>query len=163
MGLGMDILANPVAVLFLSFIFGMMGNALLSRLPSYERLGDRYLFSSLKTYERFGVLWYRRILLATPIRSFNTDIRFSTNRSIEALVSVKKHMTNAELAHWIGFAAMLTVTVAVLWFRGFELALAHLIFNVIGNLYPCLLQQYNRLRLSKALHAVMRRQEKMAI
>lgn len=145
---------NPVAVMFLSFIVGMIGNTLLLRLAIYENFGNRYLFAGLKPYERLGVLWFRRILLATPLRSFNKHIRFSADRSLETLDSVRNVMIGAEVAHWVGFAAMLVLNVAVWWYRGFEMALAYLFFNVIGNLYPCLLQQYNRLRLNRVIAAV---------
>ncbi len=71
----MNLLSNPVAVVFLSFILGMIGNSVLRRMAVHDSLKDRYLFSGAKTYERLGVLWYRKFLLATPLRFFNTNIR----------------------------------------------------------------------------------------
>ncbi len=110
-----------------------------------------------------GVLWYRRILLASPMRFFNNNIRFSASRSLAALDSVRMHMADAEIAHWIGFAAMLVLNVIAWWYYGFKVGLAHLIFNLIGNLYPCLLQQYNRHRLAKVIDAVKARNEGVPI
>lgn len=149
----MNILGNPVAVLFLSFLVGMMGNAILSQLAIYESFSNRYLFSGAKPYESVGVLWFRKILLATPLRLFNLNIRFSADRKLETLDLVMKHMTNAEVAHWIGFAAMLLLNFPAWWYRGTGTALAYLILNTFGNLYPCLLQQYNRRRLSRVITA----------
>ena len=153
----LGILGNPVAVVFLSFIFGMMGNAILCRLAIYEWLSNRFLFSGLKPYERLGVLWYRKILLATPLRYFNTNIRFSANRDLATLDSVMMHMKNAEAAHWVGFAAMLTIGFVAWAYIGLKMALAYLILNAFGNLYPCLLQQYNRHRLTKVITSTKRR------
>ena len=150
----MSLLGNPVAVMFLSFLFGMIGNAILRRLSFYERFSTRYLFSGLKPYESLGVLWYRSILLATPLRFFNSDIRFSANRSLATLDSVLMHMMNAEVAHWVGFAAMLVLNFAAWWYFGFKMALAYLILNILGNFYPCLLQQYNRRRLTRVITAI---------
>ena len=143
--------------MFLSFIVGMLVNALLRPLNIYERLSNRYLFSDSQSYESFGILWYRKILLATPFRSFNTNIRFSTNRSIETLDSIRIHMANAEVSHWAGFAAMLALMVAAWWYRGLTIALTYLILNILGNLYPCLLQQYNKRRLTRVITATKRR------
>lgn len=158
----MNLLGNPVAVMFLSFLLGMLGNALLRRLAIYKSFGDRYLFTGAKPYENLGVLWYRRFLLATPFKWFNTSIRFSANRSLEKFDVVLGHMIDAEVAHWIGFAGMLVFSIAAFWYRGLEMASAHLILNLLGNLYPCLLQQYNRQRLNRVINSVKRRSDNSA-
>jgi Glycosyl-4,4'-diaponeurosporenoate acyltransferase len=159
--LGMILLANPLAVMFFSFLFGMMGNAILRRMSIYERFSDRYLFSGSEPYESLGVLWYRKILLATPLRFFNPNIRFSANRSLATLNSVMMHIKTAEVVHWVGFAAMLVLNFAVWWYVGIEMALAYLSLNVFGNLYPCLLQQYNRRRLTRVITAIKVRSESL--
>ena len=160
--LGMILLANPVAVMFFSFLFGMMGNTILRRMSIYERFSDRYLFSGSKPYERLGVLWYRKILLATPLRLFNPNIRFSTSRNLATLDSVMVHIKTAEVVHWVGFAAMLVLNFTAWWYVGNEMALAYLSLNVFGNLYPCLLQQYNRRRLTRVIIAIKVRSESSA-
>lgn len=152
-----QVIDNPVAVMFLSFIFGMIGNSLLRRLDVYQRFRNWYLFSGLKAYEMLGVLWFRKFLLATPLRLFNSEIRFSKNRSLETLDAIRQHMTGAEVAHWFGFVAMLALNFVAWWRRGFAMGLAFLILNVLGNLYPCLLQQYNRRRLAKVMDALQAR------
>jgi hypothetical protein len=151
------LLDNAVAAMFLSFIVGMIGNAILRRWTIYEKLSNRYLFSKSKSYERLGVLWYRKILLATPLRFFNTNIRISGNQTLESLESIKVHIANAEVSHWVGFAAMLVLNVAAWWYRGLTIGLAYLILNILGNLYPCLLQQYNKRRLARVIAATKKR------
>ena len=160
--LGLILLGNPGAVMFLSFLFGMMGNTILRRMSIYERFSDRYLFSGSKPYERLGVLWYRKILLATPLRLFNPNIRFSTSRNLATLDSVMVHIKTAEVVHWVGFAAMLVLNFTAWWYVGNEMALAYLSLNVFGNLYPCLLQQYNRRRLTRVIIAIKVRSESSA-
>ena len=153
----MRLLDNAIAAMFLSFIVGMAVNALLRRLEIYERLSNLRLFSDPKSFENIGVLWYRKILLATPLRYFNPNIRFSSNRSKETLDSIRVHMANAEVSHWVGFFAMLPVMVAAWWYRGSTVGLAYLVLNVLGNLYPCLLQQYNKNRLNKVIAITKKR------
>ncbi len=153
------LLGNPLAVMFLSFLFGMMGNAILRPLAIYERISSRYLFSGSKPYERLGVLWYRWILLATPLRFFNTSIRFSAKRDLATLDSIMIHMKNAEVSHWIGFATMLAVNFIAWRYLGLRIASTYLLLNIFGNLYPCLLQQYNRHRLTRVVTAIKLRSE----
>jgi len=45
----MHFLDNAVAAMFLSFIVGMMVNAILRRLAIYDRLSNGYLFSKSKS------------------------------------------------------------------------------------------------------------------
>jgi hypothetical protein len=151
------LLDNAIAAMFLSFIVGMAVNALLRRLEIYDRLSNLSLFSDPKSFENIGVLWYRKILLATPLRYFNPNIRFSSDRSKETLDSIRVHMANAEVSHWVGFFAMLPVMVAAWWYRGSTVGLAYLVLNVLGNLYPCLLQQYNKSRLNKVIAITKKR------
>ena len=153
----MHLLDNSIAAMFASFIVGMMVNGFLRRLSVYERISNRTLFSKSESYERLGVLWFRKFLLATPLRYFNTSIRFSANRSTDTLESIRMHMVNAEMSHWIGFATMLILMIAAWWYRGLTIALSYLVFNMLGNLYPCLLQQYNRQRLTRVMTATKRR------
>jgi hypothetical protein len=151
------LLSNPVAVLFLSFIFGMAGNAILSKMSIYERLSDRYLFSGSKPYESLGVVWYRNFLLATPLRFFNSNIRFSGNPDLATLNSVMNHMKDAEVSHWFGFAAMLVLNCVAAWYFSYKVVLGYVVLNILGNLYPCLLQQYNRRRLTRVVNSIKRR------
>ncbi len=153
----MKILDNAIAAMFLSFLVGMLGNAMLRRLEIYERLSNMSLFSDPRSFENMGILWFRKFLLATPLCFFNTNIRFSSNRSTEALDSIRKHMANAEVSHWVGFAAMMGMTVVAWWYRGSTVGLAYVFFNTIGNLYPCLLQQYNKGRLEQLIAALQKR------
>gem|GEM_PF-1319312 len=158
----MNLLDNAVAAMFLSFIFGMMVNSVLSRTTFYDRLGERYLFSDAKTYEKRGVLWFRKILLNTPLGWFNREIRISEDRSPAKLRTIRTHMVNSELAHWAGFAAMLALMFVAWSYRGPKIAAAYLICNVLGNLYPCLLQQYNKRRIMKAIEIAGSRQARNA-
>ncbi len=143
--------------MFLSFIVGVMADPLLRRLANYDWLSSRYLFANSKAYENLGVLWYRKLLLATPLRSFNTMIHLSNDRSLVSLQRTRQYMASAEIGHWVALAAMLGLTVVAWWLRGPKIGIAHLFFNTVGNLYPCLLQQYNKRRLCQLIAALEKR------
>ncbi|WP_374582851.1 hypothetical protein [Pseudoduganella sp.] len=154
----MQLLNNPIAVLFLSFIVGVFADLVLRRMPFYGWLSARYLFADSKTYERLGVERYRKILLATPLRMFNTNIKLPKNRDLQLLKDIRQHIATAEVSHWVGFAVMMVLTIYAWNSYGPKIGLSFVFFNTVGNLYPCLLQQYNKRRLYQLI-AVMERRE----
>ncbi len=153
----MHLLDNVILFMFLSFVVGVCVDPILRRVTDYEKLSTRYLFSDLAAYERLGVLWYRRFLLVTPVGSFNTSIHFDKNRDLEKLTEIRDHMATAEISHWVGFVVMLIMTVVAWWYRGAFIGLLYLLFNLLGNVYPCLLQQYNKRRLERLISVAKRR------
>jgi hypothetical protein len=153
----MQLLNNPIAVMFLSFIVGVIADLVLRRMPAYGWMSGRYLFADAKTYESLGVEWYRKILLATPLRMFNTNIKLPKKRDLHLLKQIRQHIATAEVSHWVGFAVMLAATVYAWISYGPKTGLSFVFFNIIGNLYPCLLQQYNKRRLHQLIAFMERR------
>lgn len=153
----MQLLNNPIAVMFLSFIIGVFADLVLRRMPLYGWMSARFLFADAKTYERLGVERFRRILLATPLRMFNTNIKLPKNRDLQLLKDIRKHIATAEVSHWVGFAVMMVVTVYAWSSYGPKVGVSFVVLNVVGNLYPCLLQQYNKKRLYQLIAVMERR------
>ena len=156
----MKLLNNAIAVMFLSFIIGVFADIILRRMPFYGWMSTRYLFADSKTYESLGVEWFRKILMATPLRMFNTDIKLPKNRDLQLLKDIRKHIATAEVSHWVGFAVMMVLTVYAWSSYGPKIALSFVFFNAVGNLYPCLLQQYNKRRLYQLIAAMERRKSR---
>ncbi|XLZ71006.1 hypothetical protein ABT364_03310 [Massilia sp. SR12] len=154
----MQVLNNPIAIMFLSFIVGVLADLVLRRLPFYGWMSARYLFADAKTYESLGVERYRKILLATPLRLFNNTIKLPKKRDLQLLKEIRQHIATAEVSHWVGFAVMMVLTIHAWNSYGPKIGLSFVFFNIIGNLYPCLLQQYNKKRLYQLI-AVMERRE----
>jgi len=153
----MQFLNNPIAVMFMSFIIGVFADLVLRRMPVYGWMSARYLFADSKTYERLGVEWFRKILLATPLRMFNTNIKLPKKRDLQLLKDIRKHIATAEVSHWVGFAVMMVATVYAWSVYGPKTGLSFVFFNIVGNLYPCLLQQYNKRRLYQLIAVMERR------
>lgn len=103
-----------------------------------------------KPTEKLGVLGFRKCV-DHPLGWFNQEIRISEERSPAKLRTIRMHMVNSEVAHWAGFAAMLALMFVAWRYRGPKIAAAYLICNVLGNLYPCLLQQYNKRRIMRVI------------
>lgn len=137
---------------------GIIADPLLRRLRAYQWLSTRYLFVHSKTYERVGVLWFRRFLLATPLRFFNQSIRLTTSREPALLKQVRERIATAEVSHWVAFVSMLALTTFAWWHHGLTVGLSYVALNVVGNLYPCLLQQYNKRRLALLISVLENRE-----
>ena len=144
-------LDNAILFTFLSFVVGVIADPILRRVTDYESLSRKYLFNDARMYERIGVLWFRRVLLVTPLGSFNGNIRFENKRDLSTLKTIRDHMATAEMSHWVGFLLMLAMTFVAWWHRGTIVGLSYVAFNLLGNMYPCLLQQYNKRRLDRLI------------
>lgn len=150
-------LTVAICFLFISFMGGILGDPILRRSRSYARWSSLYLFGDQKTYERLGVLWFRRFLASTPFGWLNQSICIKAERDLGTYRALLDRMAAAEMSHWVAFIVMLGMT-AVAWvYRGWPFGLACLAVNVLGNLYPCMLQQYNKRRLLKHIAALERR------
>ena len=150
-------LDNIILMMFLSFVAGVIADPILRYFVDYEWISTRYLFRESKTYEAIGILWFRRFLELTPLGSFNRDLHFTKNRDLETFRKIRRHMATAEMSHWVGFVVMLGLTVVAWWYRGNLVALGYVIFNVLGNVYPSLLQQYNKRRIAPLISLAEKR------
>lgn len=149
----MNLLDNVIMMMFLSFVLGVIVDPILWRITDYEKLSSHYAFRDSKTYEAIGLLWFRRFLKWTPFGSFNRDIQFTLKRDLDEFRTIRDSMATAEISHWVAFAAMLVLTFVAWWYRGPIVGLAYVVFNILGNVYPALLQQYNKRRLCRLILA----------
>lgn len=147
----MNLLDNVIMMMFLSFIVGVIVDPILRRTTNYEKLSSQYVFRDSKTYEAVGLLWFRRFLKLTPLGSFNSEIRFTSKRELDEFRTIRDRMARAEISHWVGFVTMLILTFVAWWCRGPIVGIAYVVFNVFGNVYPALLQQYNKRRLGRLI------------
>lgn len=158
----MNLLDNVVMIMFLSFVVGVVADPILRRLTDYEKLSSHYVFRESKTYEAIGILWFRRFLKWTPFGSFNKDIRFTSKRDLAEFRAIRNSMATAEISHWVGFTTMFLLTFVAWCSRGPIVGIAYVVFNILGNVYPALLQQYNKRRLSRLILTAEKRAESKA-
>ncbi len=113
------------------------------RLPtSYHQL--RGFERDGRVYERVGVRAAKRLLRRGPFARFNPHLHLPTERTPERLARLEQRMEAAEASHAILFVATLGI-VANAAARGWWTAAAlTLVFDVVMNGYPAMLQRYNR-------------------
>jgi hypothetical protein len=111
------------------------------RLREFERDGH--------VYERLGVRLVKRLLRRGPLAVFNPGLHLPSERTPEQFARLDRKMRDAEASH----AILLVLTLAIVGhaaIRGWWVAAScTLVFDVLVNGYPVMLQRYNRARLQQ--------------
>jgi len=109
----------------------------------FERTGQ--------VYERLGIRLFKKLVRRGPLSIFSPTLRFPKEKTISALQGLLNEMRKAETGHALIF-------VLVLFFVGYMLlegwldAVAWmLLFNILINGYPIMLQRYNRIKLQELI------------
>lgn len=134
---------------------GIVSRFVQPRLPAaYHEL--RGFERDGRVYERLGVRAFKRLLRRGPLAAFNPDLHLPAERTPERIAHLDRRMRDAEASHAILFVLTLGVAghAAV---RGWWSAAAWtLLFDVLMNGYPVLLQRYNRALLGRRFdHALV--------
>jgi hypothetical protein len=134
----------------ISWMVGIMGNALLLRTSYYEKLSDLNFIPSKALNEFLGIEQFKRIVKNSFLRFLNQSIRVEGKHA--DLASLRHRMTRAEISHLLGF---LFVAAAALY-QSFNVSLVFgltmMIPNAVLNGYPSLLQQENKRRIDRLLN-----------
>ena len=108
-----------------------------------------------RSYELLGIRWFQKLMLAPGFRSCNRDIPRSIRN--KDLAGLEREMRFAETAHVLTFFLVLSMTIFVLvngWWDGVAYLVA---WNILLNVYPVMLQRFNRQRLGRAMRLLPRR------
>lgn len=127
---------------------GLVSRVVLPRLP------ERY--HTLRGFERDGHLYkvlgvrlVKRLLRRGPLAVFNPDLHLPTERTPMNLAYLDQRMRDAEASHFILLILTLGVVANAIVRRWWGAASWTLLFDVLMNGYPVMLQRYNRALLSK--------------
>ena len=125
---------------------GTVSRFVVPRLPaSYHALREFELDGRI--YEILGVRLVKWLLRRGPLAVFNPDLHIPKERTPAKLAHLEQRMKDAEASHFI----LLVLTLGVVFHaaaRGWWGAAAWtLLFDVLVNGYPVMLQRYNRSRL----------------
>lgn len=102
-----------------------------------------------EVFERLGVPYFRSTLLASPFAGLNREIRLDGAGS--DLMALDEQMVRAEANHLIAFVATAGLTAVYGAVSDWRLVPWFLVFNLLGNGYPVLLQRMNRGRIAGIL------------
>ncbi|WP_126246158.1 glycosyl-4,4'-diaponeurosporenoate acyltransferase CrtO family protein [Chitinophaga rhizosphaerae] len=103
-----------------------------------------------KIYERIGINFYRKLLVGVGWEKLNKKSN-PVERNTAALEHLHYQTRKSELGHAIILVIVLGFNVYVAVRFGVLKSLWLLVLNILLNLYPVLLQRYNRPRLERAI------------
>lgn len=122
---------------------GTVSRVVRPRLPSgWHEL--RPVERDPRLYERLGVRAVKRLLRRGPLAAFNPGLHLPAERSPRPLAELEQRMKDAEASHVILLIAMLGVVVNAAARGWWTAAGLTLLFDVLVNGYPVMLQRYNR-------------------
>ena len=112
-----------------------------------------------KIYEAFGINWFIKLLVILGWEKLNKKAN-PVEKNLQALVHLEYRTKQSELGHIIIFFIVLAFTIYVAITFGIKESLSLFILNILLNVYPVLLQRYNRPRLQRAIILSKYREER---
>ena len=135
--------------LFVTGIFAFLGFAYpTERLMPPEYYNVRKPARLQRICKVLRVDTFRKLLLATLWRSKKQRQGFydGSRAGVQNLIAQSK---KAEFGHLLPFALIAVISAYLLVTGNVKLSLATMLINIIGNLYPVLLQRHHRMRVSR--------------
>ena len=105
-----------------------------------------------KIYESLGINFYRKLLVWIGWERHVTKKSNPVEKNTKALINLHYQTKHGEVGHIIVLIIVLGFNILVAFKFGFLKSLWLLILNIILNLYPVLLQRYNRPRIVRAIN-----------
>ena len=122
---------------------GTVSRVIQLRLPrGYHELPD--FERDPRLYELLGVRLVKWLLRRGPIAVFNPGLHVPTERSSQRLAELEQRMKDAEASHLVLLVATLGAVINAAARRWCLAAGLTLLFDVVMNGYPVMLQRYNR-------------------
>lgn len=133
-----------------SWLIGIMGNALLQKTSIYEKLSHLNFIPSKALNRVLGIGQFKWIVKNSFFRFLNQSIKVESKST--DLTSIRHQMTIAEIGHLIGFLFVTGFALYKSMNVSLVFGLTMMIPNVILNGYPTLLQQENKRRLDRLIY-----------
>jgi len=122
------------------------GQAVRFRLPQ-EHYRLRAFEQDGRIYECLGVRLFKMLVRHGPLAILSPTLRMPAQRTVPALRALEGEMETTEAAHMIVFILMTLAALAALLKGWLDASLWVMVFNILLNGYPVLLQRYNRVLL----------------
>jgi hypothetical protein len=101
-----------------------------------------------KWFKTLRVEGFRKFLLLTFWRNKNQQKRYfdGTKAGFDNFVTQSK---KSEFGHFLSFIIITFITIYLITIGLWKLAIPTILFNIIGNFYPILLQRHHRMRIER--------------
>ncbi|WP_108840538.1 hypothetical protein [Aquimarina sp. Aq78] len=138
-----------ISISFISWIVGMIINAILLKTEFYKKISNLNFITSETINKNIGINYFKWIVKNTFFKFFNQKIKLE-NQKID-LTEIRREMTIAEISHLIGFVFVTFFASYKSITENYSFGQVIMIVNVLMNLYPSLLQQKNKRRIDKLI------------
>jgi hypothetical protein len=108
-----------------------------------------------KFYERLGIRLFKKMVRRGPFAIFSPTLRFPEKKTVPALENLESEMRKAETSHLAIFFVILLPVVYALFKGWLDAVLWLLLFNILFNGYPVMLQRYNRIKIEELINCAM--------
>jgi len=143
----MQYLVFAISITFISWIVGMIINALIKNQDWYVRLSNINLIKSKRVNRWIGMDGFTWLVKNTPFKFFNPGLKVKGKAT--DLEVLRQEMTFADVSHLIGFLFVAVFAI----FKAINISLLFglviMLVNLLLNLYPSLLQQHNKKRIDQ--------------
>lgn len=129
--------------LFLHFTLKTLLPDKFFEIRRFERLG--------KLYKVIGVGIFKFLLQKNLLPPLTGKFTLKKH-SFESLIYLEKQMRSAETIHFLAFLTTIIIMIPFGLYRDVRFFYFIIVFNTIVNLYPTLVQRYNRNRIHKILN-----------
>jgi hypothetical protein len=142
-------LSFGLSLSIVSWMVGIIGNALLLKTSYYERLSHLNFIPSKALNKALGVERFKWIVKNTFFKFLNQGIRVDGKHT--DLSAIRHQMTLAEISHLIGFLFVASFALFQTFNLSLVFGLSMMVPNAMLNGYPSLLQQENKRRIDQVL------------
>ena len=133
--------------------FALLGRVLVPRRPLLRLPAHVHALHAVerdgRVYELLGVRVAKRLLRRGPLAVFAPDLRLPAEPTPAALAGLDERMQQAEALHETLLVVTMVVVVNAAARGWWSTAGWTLLFNILGNGYPAMLQRYNRTLLAQ--------------
>jgi hypothetical protein len=105
-------------------------------------------------YEYLGIRWFKALVRRGPLSILSPSLRFPKERTLSGLQGLDAEMRKAETSHGIVFVLVLGFVGYALLRGWLDSAGWMLLFNLLLNGYPIMLQRYNRIKLNALIRSL---------
>jgi hypothetical protein len=115
-----------------------------------HRIGLNYYtpksFESMRLYKLLGVEVFRKLLIKSPFRKLNQRVYLKGRKEYVAIFH--EETKRSETSHLIGLFIGVCFTIYFFYVNNKIQGYLSLFFNLVMNVYPILLQRYNRIKIA---------------
>ncbi len=142
------------SITFSSMLLGIAINGFLKKKAFYKNLSNFHFIKDDLFYKILGINMIRWLVSKTYWKYANPHFIIKKRPGVAELLAMRSEMTNAEISHLAGFVIVGVVSVFLLINQKLEFSIILTIMNILFNLYPALLQQKNKSRISQFLKSI---------